>query len=255
MRLLVVNANTSDFVTAKVAAAARTAAAPGTEIVPVTGRFGARVIGTRTELAVAEHAAIELMAVHAPGCDAVLMAVSYDSAVRAGRELLGIPVVGITEAALLTACMLGGRIGLVVFGARVLPIYRELVQGYGLEARVAGWRAIDSTAPYGPGAQDAVDALTVAAARDLIERDGAEVVVLTGAVMAGVPARLQPQVDVPLLDGVSCGVRQAELLAGLAPIKPRTGSYAPLPPREQVDIHPALVAHFAAHVAAPTPTD
>lgn len=46
MRLLLVNANTSEFVTAKVADAARRAAAPGTEIVPVTGRFGARVIAT-----------------------------------------------------------------------------------------------------------------------------------------------------------------------------------------------------------------
>ena len=49
MRLLVVNANTSDIVTEKVAAQARASASAGTEVVAVTGTFGGRVIGTRTD--------------------------------------------------------------------------------------------------------------------------------------------------------------------------------------------------------------
>ena len=244
MRLLLVNSNTSSFVTDKVTAAARAVARPPTEIVPVTGSFGARVIATRTELAIAEHATIELLAEHAQGCDAVLIAVSYDVALWAAREMLSIPVVGITEAALLTACMLGTRIGVVVFGRRVLPIYQERVNAYGLSARIAGWRAIESSAPYAAGDQSEADALTIGAVRDLVERDGAEVVVLTGAVMAGVPARLQPQVEVPLLDGISCGVRQAEALAALAPTKPRVGSLAPLPAREMVGVNPAITSLF-----------
>ncbi len=65
MRILVVNSNTSDVVTGKVAAAARAAASPGTEIVAVTGTFGARVIGTRSEHAIAEHSTIALVAKHA----------------------------------------------------------------------------------------------------------------------------------------------------------------------------------------------
>ena len=245
MRLLLVNSNTSAFVTDKVASAARAVAQHTTEIVPVTGTFGARVIATRTELAIAEHATIELLAEHAPGCDAVVIAVSYDVALWAAREMLNIPIVGITEAALLTACMLGGRVGVVVFGRRVLPLYQERVANYGLTSRIAGWRAIESSAPYAAGDQSEADALTVAAARDLVERDGAEVVVLTGAVMAGVPQRLQPSIDVPLLDGISCAVRQAELLASTAPTKPRVGSLAPLPQRELVNVSPSIAALFS----------
>jgi allantoin racemase len=244
MKLLLVNANTSEFVTERVAAGARAAARPGTDLKAVTGRFGARVIATRTELAVAEHATVDLLAEHAPGCDAALIAVSYDCALGAAREMLDIPVVGITEAALLTACMLGGRIGVVVFGARVLPVYQELVQRYGLAARLGGWRAIESNAPYGAGEQAEADALTVAAARELVEREHCEVVVLAGAVMAGAPARLQPQLPVPLLDGVSCGVRMAQLLVDTAAVKPRTGSLAALPAREQLGLSAALQARF-----------
>ena len=75
MRILVVNSNTSAIVTEKVTIEANAAAAPGTQIVPVTGTFGARVIGTRAEHAIAEHSTIALVAQHAQGCDAVLIAV------------------------------------------------------------------------------------------------------------------------------------------------------------------------------------
>ena len=123
-----------DIVTDKVAAAgARQCVSPGTEIVAVTGSFGARVIGTRAEHAIGEHSTIALASRHAPGCDAVVIAVSYDTGLRAARELLAIPVVGMTEAGLLTACMLGGRIGVITFGRRVLPLYHELVASYGLD--------------------------------------------------------------------------------------------------------------------------
>ena len=247
MRLLIVNSNTSAYVTSRVAEAARAVARPDTEIVARNGRFVAHVIGTRTELAVAEHATLDLLAQFAEGperADAVVIAVSYDVALRAAREMLDVPVVGITEAALLTACMLGGQIGLVVFGDRVLPLYQELVRSYGLQDRVAGWRVVESNAPYAAGDQSQAEAMAVAAANALVRQDGAEVVVLTGAVMAGVPARLQPQIDVPVLDGVSCAVRQAELLAAMRPIKPRTGSYAALPPREMSGVDAALAAQF-----------
>jgi allantoin racemase len=245
MRLLVVNANTSELVTGKVAAQARLAASAGTEIVPVTGTFGARVIGTRIENAIGEHSTVDLVARYADGCDAVVIAVSYDTGLRAARELLAIPVVGMTEAGLLTACMLGGRIGVISFGRRVLPLYQELVASHGLSSRIAGWRVLESTAPYAQATHDELDREIAAAACDLVERDMAEVVVLTGAVMAGVPARVQPGVPVPVVDCIAAAVRQAELLVQLKLPKPTAGSYAMPPAREMVDVHPAIAARLA----------
>lgn len=244
MRLLILNPNTSEFVTSRVAAQARLSANTGTEIVEATGAFGARIIGTRAELAIAGHATLDALAHHAGTCDAVVLAVSYDTALYAAREMLRVPVVGITEAALLTACMLGTRTGVVMFGKRVLPLYQELAKLYGLDQRICGWRAIESLAPYGDGDQTEVDKLVVAAALDLIARDGCEVIVLAGAVMAGVPSRLQAKVPVPLLEGVSCAVAQAEMLVRLACPKPGTGSLATLPQRELVGVSPALQDRF-----------
>lgn len=245
MRILVLNSNTSDIVTEKLAAAARATASPGTEIVAVTGTFGARVIGTRAEHAIGEHSTIALVARHAAGCDAVVIGVSYDTGLRGARELADVPVVGMTEAGLLTACMLGGSIGIVTFGRRVLPLYKELVAGYGLASRIAGWRVLESAAPYQRGAHPELDREIVAAAGDLIEREGAEVILLTGAVMAGVPARLQKDVAVPMVDCLVCAIRQAEMLASLRFPKPRTGSYAAPDGRELVDVEAAIVQSFA----------
>ncbi len=244
MRLLLLNPNTSEFVTQRVALEARRVAQPGTDIVAATGAFGARIITTRTEQAIAEHATLDALARHADGCDAVVLAVSYDTALRAAREMLPVPVVGITEAALLTACMLGTRTGVVMFGRRVLPLYQEVALLHGMAARIGGWRALESTAPYGDGDQSAVDQAIVDAVADLVERDGCEVVVLAGAVMAGVPERLQARVSVPLVEGVSCAVALAEMLVRLACPKASTGSLAPLPSRELVGISPALRARF-----------
>jgi allantoin racemase len=151
-----------------------------------------------------------------------------------------------TEAGLLTACMLGGRIGVITFGKRVRPLYDELVAGYGLSGRIAGWRTLESTAAYQRGAHEALDRELIAAANELVERDGAETVLLSGAVMAGVPARLQPQVPVPLIDGIACAVRQAELLHHLSLPKPRVGSYAPPGQRELIAVDAAVAAAFAA---------
>jgi Hydantoin racemase len=243
MRLLVVNANTSAIVTEKVTAEAR-AAAPDAEIVAVTGTFGARVIGTRAEHCIGEHSTIALVSRHAADCDAVVIAVSYDTGLRGARELLTIPVVGMTEAGLLTACMLGGKIGVITFGRRVLPLYHELVSSYGLADRIAGWRVLESTAAYGRGSHESLDREIVATATDLVQRDFAETVLLTGAVMAGVPRRLQQDVPVPLIDCIACAVRQAKLLVDLAMPKPRAGSYALPAGRELVDVEPAIAQRF-----------
>jgi len=244
MRILVMNGNTTDFVTQTAAAEARRVASPGTEIVPATADFGAAIVATRTEHAIAEHAAVVLAARHAPGCDAVVIAVSYDTGLRALREMLPVPVVGMTEAALLTACMLGGPIGLISFGRRVWPIYRELIAGYGLEGRIAGQRVSENTTAYKPGDYTALDNELVASANSLIEKDGAEVIVVLGAVMAGAARRIEERVPVPVLDGMRAAIPQAEALVRIGARKATSGSYALPGERATSGLDPALAAYF-----------
>jgi allantoin racemase len=245
MRILLANPNTTAAVTDTIAAAARAVAAPGTEIVAATARFGARVIGTRAEMAIAEHASLDLLAREGEGCDAAIIGASIDSGLRAAREMLAVPVLGLTESALHVACLVGGRFGAVTLSRRSAYPLREMIEGYGLAARCGGLRAVDANPLDLLNAPERVAELIVVQAESLIERDMVDVVVLIGAVMAPMPARVQPRLPVPVVEGVSSAVALAESLVRLRLPKPRAGGYATLPARELVGVDPALMARFS----------
>jgi allantoin racemase len=240
LRLLVANPNTTPEVTELCARAARAVASPGTEIVTLTGRFGARIINSRAENAIACHAMLELLADNIAGADAVLLAVSYDTALLAAREVLPVPVVGMTEASMHAACLLGTRFGLVTFGTPAF--YHDLVAECGLAGRLAGIRTINASAVDAYSNPDGVDDLVAGAAKALAAEAGAEAIALCGAAMAGMPARIADRVPVPLLDGIAAGVGMCEMLVKLRPVKARLGSLAHPGTRATVGLSPALSA-------------
>jgi allantoin racemase len=244
MKLLLVNPNTTQAVTDAVLDAARAVARPGTELQAVTAPSGPRVIGSRTENALAQHGVLTLVAEHLAGVDAVVLAVSLDTGLWACRELLDVPVVGMTEAGLLMACTAGTRIGVVTYGARMGPLYRELVASYGLGARLAGIATIDAPPERTFSDAAAVEAQVLDAALQLIARDGAEAVLLAGAAMASMASRLQPQVAVPLIDGVACAVAMAESRVALSWPKARVGSLSTPTGRVVSGVSDALGALF-----------
>lgn len=225
MKLLIVNGNTTEAVTRTVAEVAR-AAAPGAEIVAVTATFGAALIASRADIAIAEHATLAALATHYRGFDAALIAVSMDTGLRAARAALPIPIIGMTEAAIHTACFLGGRFGLVTFDRRCTALYRELVEANGLIGRLAGIEVIDSNFAAVYANTAAFEHKITDAANALVRNRGAEAVILCGAAVAGVAARVEGRVSVPMLDAVVCGVLQAEALGRLKSRKPSSGSYA-----------------------------
>ncbi len=78
-----------------------------------------------------------------------------------------------------------------------------------------------------------------------LAKDGADSVVIGGAAFAGLGRELQDHAPIPIVDGVECAVRLAEMLGALGLPKPRSGSYAPLPPRELLGVDAAIAALFA----------
>jgi allantoin racemase len=242
MKLLLINPNTTQAVTDAVLATARASAQPGTELKAVTAAFGPVVIGSRAENAVAQHGVLSLLAEHAPGCDAVVLAVSLDTGLWACRELLDVPVIGMTEAGLLMGCTLAPRMGVLTYGRRMGPMYRELVDSYGLAARVTGIATLDVTPQQTFSEPQVVQQAVLAAARQLVEHDGAEAVLFAGAALASMAAHLQPQMDVPLLDGIACAVALAQARVQMPMPKARVGSVSATGGRESSGLSSALTA-------------
>ena len=253
MRILLVNGNTSAAMTETLVATAREAAAPGTEIAGATGTIGAAIVSHRADEAIAEHAMLKAVADHDEAFDGVLIGVSTDPALGALRALLPVPVVGMTEAALLTACMLGGRFGLVTFSLASAPGYREAVERYGLATRLAGIRTIDIPLAEAYAKREALAEAIVEVAGALIERDGAEVLILAGAAAAGLPILLQAHVPVPLLDGIVCGVRLTEAMIRLGAVRPSRGSYAPPAENRYIGLDDVTTRLLRENAAVPDP--
>lgn len=233
MRLLIANANTSPEVTRLCADAAGGVASPGTEIVALTGRFGARIITGPAEIAIAAHALLDMLAPHAEGADAALVAVSYDPGLDAARDLFPFPVIGMTQAALVTASLVGTRIGMVTFGTP--EIYRDIAKRYGLAEFLAGIAVVQVSPEQAYATPEAIVDSVAATANELIRDHGADVIALCGAALAGMSGRLGVRVSVPVVDGITAGVPLCEALARL----PRRPSPSPAE-KPSVGLSPAL---------------
>ncbi len=244
MRLLLINPNTNPEVTETAARAARGVLPNGSELVTATGRFGARYIASRAAAAIAGHAALEAMAEHVVGCDAVLLACFGDPGLLALKEVSPVPVVGMAEASCHLACTLGRRFAIVTGGERWPSMLEEFVAAQGLSSRLAGIRALAPTGDVLTRDLDAGIAQLAEACRLAVEEDGAEVVILGGAALAGLAHRVGETVDVPVLCSLEAGVRMTIAAASLAPRKPGTGSLASPPSIESVGLSAALSARL-----------
>jgi allantoin racemase len=239
LRILLINPNTTSDVTDLVAAHVRPMLGADDVLVPVTGRFGASYIASRAAAAIAAHAALDAMAAHMEGCDAVYLACFGDPGLLALREVSPVPVIGMAEASCLAACERGQRFAIVTGGALWAPMLTEFVAALGLSDRFAGVQTVTATGDRIARDPDAAMA-ELADACNACARRAADVVILGGAGLAGLVARLQPRVAIPLLCSVETGMRAALAAArGAPPVRP-AGAVA------STGLSPALAALLSA---------
>ncbi len=242
MRLLLVNPNTTDSITELVAARARELVGTAIDIRTATGRFGPRYIASRAAAAIASHAALDAFAEHHEGCDAVLLACFGEPALLAMRELSPVPVVGMAEASCHLACLFGARFSIVTGGERWGPMLHEFVASLGLASRLASIRTVAPTGADIANDPERALALLAETGRACAEHDGAEVVILGGAGLAGLAGRIAPHVPVPVICSLEAGVRATVTAADFHLAKPKTGSLARTPPVPSVGLSPKLAA-------------
>jgi allantoin racemase len=246
-RLLLVNPNTSDSVSALIRAEAQRSASPGTEIEVLTAPFGVAYIETRFEAMLGAYAAAQLAGEHLGRYDALIVAAFGDPGRAALREVLPCPVTGLTEAALASACLLGQRFSIVAISQRIRAWYRETVQANGLEARLASIRGLDEPLADIGNVQGDQGERLVALAQRCVDDDGADVIVLAGAPLAGLARNLRGRLPVPVVDGVSSAVRHAESLVALASGRATSGSFAPPPEKPNRGLPPSIEALLRRH--------
>lgn len=233
MRILVVNPNTTATMTAKIGAAARRAASPGTEILAVNPPHGPASIEGFYDEAMSLAGMLAVIR-ETPDFDAVVIACFDDTGLDAARCLTDRPVVGIGEAAYHMASMISNRFSVVTTLARSVPALEHNLHRYGLWARCARVRSSEvAVLELEEPDSDACARIGDEIGRAIAD-DRAEAIVLGCAGMTDLSERLAADHRIPVLDGVSCAVALCESMVRLRLRTSRLGGYAPVPQHKLV---------------------
>jgi Asp/Glu/hydantoin racemase len=244
MRILVLNPNTSADVTARLSAAAEQAAAAGTVIETATAKRGVPYIATRAEAQIGGAVALEMLAERHGDCDAAIIAAFGDPGLFGARELFDIPVVGMAEASMLTACMLGRRFAIVTFARALGPWYQECVEMHGMMGRCAGIRMLDDPFQSIGDVQDEKEPRLVELAGRAAQELEADVIILAGAPLAGLAAKVRDRLPVPVVDQMAAAVKQAEALVALGCRKATVGTFRRPAAKATLGLPEALAARI-----------
>jgi allantoin racemase len=240
------NPNTSESMTAEIAAAAAAVAAEGTEIVARNPRFGATAIDSAAESYLSAVGVMDLVATAVTAnefdYDAVILAGFGEHGKDALQEMLAVPVLDIAEAAAHVAHLIGRRYSVVTTLTRSITPIEDRLMLAGLDAHCVSVRACGlGTAEVDADPAGAVQAIVAEAAKAVTE-DGADVICLGCAGMAGVTAAITAKLGVPAVDGVAAAVALAQAVVGLGLAANKAGVYAPGPdnPRSHWPLSTAL---------------
>ncbi len=228
---MVVNPNSSETVTGAIMESARRAAAPGTELVPVTTKGGTRNIdsGFADYLSGAYmiRTCLDAAAMHRP--DAIVLAGFGRVGIDALKEALTMPVVSISEASMAMACLLGHRFTTLTMLRQFIPYQEDLVRLYGFEAKCASVRAININVEECVTDRERTLRELTEQIRQIVAEDRTEVVILACAGLCGYDTELSRLSGIPVLDPVAVAVKVAESFVGLGLSHSKVRKFAPPP--------------------------
>ena len=138
--------------------------------------------------------------------DGVVLACFGDPGLYVLKEQCKVPVVGIAEASMSFALLLGAKFGILAGMGRAVELMDSMVQTYGLNERYAGSQSLAMRVLEFE--QDRAKTLeTLVEASMALRSRGAEVLLLGCAGLTGFAAELQTRVSMPVIDPVEAGCR------------------------------------------------
>jgi allantoin racemase len=224
-RITVINPNTSTELTEAITLAAQSVSGDGVKVAGVNPPVGVPSVESHAEEAIAAVGVLEQVREHQVDTDAFVIACFGDTGVQAAREVATCPVVGMTEAALQTACLVAHRFVVITLPPRTIAHSDRVVRALGLEHRCSVVAVDVPVAELVGGSTHLLDAFT-AAAREAMASDGAEAVVLGCAGLADLVEPLSRVLGVPVVDGVAAAVGIATGLVAMGLTTSRANTFA-----------------------------
>ncbi len=144
--------------------------------------------------------------------DAFVIACYSDPALAECRERFAKPIAGIHESAVTLAASYGRTFGVLALGRDSIQRHIGYVRELGLQSFHAGERPLNITVDEAANDPTTLDKI-VETGRELIDEDGAEIVILGCAGMAKHRAAAQTALGVPVIDPVQAAVTMISKVA------------------------------------------
>lgn len=219
-RFLLINPNTSSWVTDALAQQIHrvVGTSRALELDKATATLGASYIATEAAYVIAGHALLDCYAAHVDGHDAVVVGCFGDPGMEALREISGMPVIGMADAAMAEAAR-QGRFAIVTGGSAWRPMLLRLAGQLGYRDQLADVLAVaQSAADLARDREQALRVLEQSCRQ--ANTAGATTVVLGGAAFAGYGDELAERTGMAIIDSVSATARAMVTLADTLPAKP-----------------------------------
>lgn len=201
MRILIINPNSDPEMTETIRASAESYAKGEFEVVCKSTPGAPKFIEAYADDVASAPGMMELVQSNEKEVDAFVVACHSDTNLDVLKEMTRKPVVGIGEASMKIASMLGHSFSVVTNARHSVPGKKAQARKYHLQDLMVSVRAPDETA------SDYEDeALYLRLAKAAVEEDLAEVIVLGCAGLAGMDALIQKEIGAPVLDGVVCAL-------------------------------------------------
>jgi allantoin racemase len=240
MHIRVVNPNTTESMTALIEATARAVIGPGTTLDAVTPGMGPASIESHYDEALAVPGLLTAIAAgEREGVDGYVVACFGDPGLDAARELAGGPVVGIAEAAMHAAMLVGRAFSVVTTLSRTRGRAHDLAMRYAPVGACRGVHACDIPVLDLEG-DPTVLKRVVGLARTALDHDGSDVIVLGCAGMADLCAAAEAELGVPVIDGVAAATLLVQSLVTLGLRTSRRDEYA----RPRPKAYTGMLANF-----------
>ena len=207
MKLLIINPNSSATVTRRIDDAAQAASQPGEQITTICALGAPDLIVTPDDARAATVAVTRTLDAWRAPVDGIILASFGDTGLEAVRARTVRPVVGIAQSAYAMASVIGPHMSIVSFSPAMAEALRKTAEGYGHAARLRAMHMVDGGKWDDPGEiQVALAPQLLALCQRSAREDGVNSIVLGGGPLAGLAARLQPMVSVPVIDGTTAAI-------------------------------------------------
>lgn len=143
--------------------------------------------------------------------EGVLVSCFGDPGLYALKEMYENPVIGIAEAAMSAAILIGRKFSIIAASMKAVSMMKDLVCQYGLTDRLASVRALNTNVLDIEKNKIGMIDQMVPVIHQCIE-NGADSIILGCASMTGLKEKLEEKVKIPVIDPIQIGYKWLEAL-------------------------------------------